>query len=51
MSFDKYPANELTNKQLDKILAQFGDIIVPTNDVYAEIFFTGKKKVRLNSMR
>ena len=48
MGFEKSPADMLTNEKIDGILKQFGDIIVPTQDVYAESFLTGKKKVRVD---
>ena len=48
MGFDRSPADLLTNEQLDKILEQFGTIIDPTQDVFAESFLTGKKKLRLD---
>ena len=48
VGLDRFPANQMTNEQLDNILGKFGDIIIPTQDVYAEIFLTGKKKVRID---
>ena len=45
VGFDRSPAELLTNEKIDSILGQFGDIIVPTQDVYAESFLTGKKKL------
>ena len=48
VGFERFPANMMTNEQLNGILGNFGDIIVPTQDVYAEIFLTGKKKVRID---
>jgi hypothetical protein len=48
VGLDRFPANQMTNEQFDNILGQFGDIIIPTQDVYAEIFLTGKKKVRID---
>ena len=48
MGFDRSPADLITNEKLDKILGQFGTIINPTQDVYAESFLTGKKKLRLD---
>ena len=43
-----FPASQVTNEQLDKILSNFGEILVPTQDVFANIFLTGKKKVRID---
>ena len=48
VGLDRFPANQMTNEQIDNILGKFGDIIIPTQDVYAEIFLTGKKKVRID---
>ena len=48
MGFDRSPADQLTNDIIDKTLEQFGDIIDPTQDVFAENFLTGKKKVRID---
>ena len=48
MGFDRSPAEKITNASIDKTLQQFGDIIVPTQDVYAENFLTGKKKLRID---
>ena len=46
--FDRSPAELLTNEKIDSILGQFGKVIVPTQDVFAESFLTGKKKLRLD---
>ena len=46
--FDRWPAEQLTNDQIDSTMQQFGDIIVPTQDVFAENFLTGKKKLRID---
>jgi len=48
MGFDRWPAEQLSNDQIDNTMQQFGDIIVPTQDVYAENFLTGKKKLRID---
>ena len=48
MGFNASPADQIKNDQIDKILETFGEIIVPTEDVYAEIFMTGKKKLRID---
>ena len=48
MGFDRSPGELLTNEKMDNIMLQFGDIIDPTQDVYAEHFLTGKKKIRLD---
>ena len=48
VGFNFFPASEITNEKLDKILTNFGNMIVPTQDVYAEVFLTGKKKVRID---
>ena len=48
MGFNTSPADQLKNEQIDRILSGFGEIIVPTEDVFAEIFMTGKKKVRID---
>ena len=48
MGFDRSPAEGITNDNIDKVMQQFGDIIVPTQDVYAENFLTGKKKLRID---
>ena len=48
MGFERSPADLLTNEKIDAILKQFGDIIEPTQDVFAESFLTGKKKVRVD---
>ena len=46
--FNFFPASEVANDQLDKILGNFGEILVPTQDVFAEVFLTGKKKARID---
>jgi len=46
--FNFFPAGQITNKQLDNILSNFGDILVSTQDVFAEVFLTGNKKVRID---
>ena len=45
--FDRV-AEEITNSEVDKVLQQFGTIIVPTQEVFAENFRTGKKKLRID---
>ena len=45
--FSNFPADQMENEQLDRILENYGTIIIPTQDVYAEIFLTGKKKLRI----
>ena len=37
-SFNRFPAENMTNEQIDKILQNGGTLIVPTQDVYAEYF-------------
>ena len=46
--FNRFPAEKVSNEQLDQILKNYGDIIVPTQDVFADLFLTGKKKVRID---
>ena len=47
--FDRFPAEQISNEQIDRALSNFGKILVPTQDVYGgDIFLTGKKKVRLD---
>ena len=46
--FNKYQAEKVSNEQMDQILQNFGDIIVPTQDVFAAVFLTGKKKARID---
>ena len=48
IGFDRFPANQMTNEQLDNILGNYGDVIIPVQDVYADIFLTGKKKTKLD---
>ena len=48
MGFDREPADTLSNNKVDNLLSQFGTIIEPTQDVFAENFLTGKKKVRID---
>ena len=48
MGFDREPADTLSNNKVDKLLSQFGTVIEPTQDVFAENFLTGKKKVRID---
>lgn len=48
VGFERYQAQNISNDQMDKILANFGDIIVPTQDVFADVFLTGKKKARFD---
>ena len=46
--FHKFPLNQINNEQIDKVMQNFGKIIVPTQDVFADIFLTGKKKIRID---
>ena len=46
--FDRWQAQDITNDQVDSTMRQFGDIIVPSQDVFAECFLTGKKKLRVD---
>ena len=46
--FNRFPLDQISNEQIDKILENFGQILIPTQDVYAELFLTGKKKVRID---
>ena len=47
--FNRYPLDQLDNKDIDNTLSAFGRIIVPTGDVYGGNFFlTGKKKVKID---
>ena len=48
MGFERRPADQISNASINKTLQQFGKIIVPTEDVYAENFLTGKKKLRID---
>ena len=48
VGFQRYPNNQLSNDQINNILKQYGTIIEPTDDVYAEVFMTGKKKARID---
>ena len=48
IGFSNSPADKIENSQIDKVLENFGDIIIPTDDVYADIFLTGKKKARVD---
>ena len=48
VGFDRYPANQIENAQLDDILKHHGLIINRTEDIYSEVFLTGKKKVRMD---
>ena len=48
MGFERSPADQISNAGIDRTLQQFGSIIVPTADVYAENFLTGKKKLRID---
>ena len=36
MGFDREPADTLSNNKVDNLLSQFGTIIEPTQDVFAE---------------
>ena len=48
MGFDRYPAEKISNEQLDTILSNYGSLIVRTQDVFADVFLTGKKKARID---
>ena len=43
VGFNDFPADKISNETLDTILKNFGDIIIPTSDVFAGMFLTGKK--------
>ena len=43
--FNRYPLNQLDNKDIDNTLSAFEKIIVPTDDVYGgNIFLTEKNE-------
>ena len=44
VGFDRFPANQVENSQLDEIFKRHGTIINNTEDIYSEVFLTGKKK-------
>ena len=44
MGFDREPADTLSNNKVDNLLSQFGTIIEPTQDVFAENFLTRKRR-------
>ena len=48
VGFERFPANQIENHQLDEILKKHGNIINKTEDVYSDVFLTGKKKVRVD---
>ena len=48
VGFDRFPANQVENSQLDEIFKRHGTIINNTEDIYSEVFLTGKKKVRID---
>ena len=48
VGFHRFPLDQIKNEQIDKLLENFGQIIIPTEDVYADVFLTGKKKVRID---
>ena len=45
VGFNDFPADKISNETLDTILKNFGDIIIPTSDVFAGMFLTGKKRL------
>ena len=42
VGFERFPANQIENHQLDEILKKHGNIINKTEDVYLDVFLTGK---------
>ena len=44
--FERLSAQGISNEQMDRVLSNFGEVIVPTQDVFADVFLTGKKKAR-----
>ena len=48
VGFERTPADLLIDDNIDRVLKEFGTIINTTQDVFAENFLTGKKKLRLD---
>ena len=47
--FNRYPLDQLDNKDIDNTLSAFGKFIVPTDNVYGgNIFLTEKKEVNID---
>ena len=45
--FHRFPLDQISNEQIDKVIENFGKIIIPTQDVFSSIFLAGKKKSEL----
>ena len=42
VGFERFPANQVENSQLDEIFKRHGTLINNTEDIYSEVFLTGK---------